>query len=221
MDRTKEEYESRRLIRRQVEPLGIVVDVDLYEVIVAHQRDYVSSSHVEPVIDWIEAGDVELTVIDLPRVLGEDWEFYAEEANLRRAGAGSDEHRRLIAMAALYVIVQGKEPNVGGNSLCSYAGGWADVIAEDGSLFIECGNLRGDKVFEALTHNQTIMVIPYYEKDRGFKFTPNRERMKKHIDALMRERWRKAKEHPLFGPPEPKTEINALEMPPEAIEYRK
>lgn len=221
---TKEEWDARRFLRRPILPTSIHANVDLYEVIRSHQREYVSPNDVEPVVDWILANKVRLTVVSLPHVLARsgDWSRLLSEASI---GAGSERHRELCGLAVVYLSAQGKECLAGGNSLNSYAGGWADVSAEDGSIFIECGNLRGDKVAAALLHKQTIMVIPYgggvhfdNEEDHCVFKRPEVEATAPQYVRHMSPTYLGFMFEPLVDLRRPATEINALEMLSELYE---
>jgi hypothetical protein len=221
---TKEDWEARRFIRRPLLPTSIHANVDLYEVICAHQREKVSPNNVEPVIDWILSNKVRLTVVSLPHVLARtgDWSRLLAEA---ATGAGSERHRELCGIASIYLTAQGKKPLAGGNSLNSYAGGWADVSAEDGSIFVECGNLRGDKAVRALFCGQTIMVIPYGggvrfdgEEDHCMFMRPEVESAAPQYVRHMSSTYLGFLFEPLVDLRRPATEINALEMPSDLYE---
>lgn len=149
--------EDRRFLRK-VEPIDAEVSVDLFNVITPG-RGLASWSEIVPLIVWIEDGLVDLRVIALRKFF--DDSVHDAFLSLGAILSGKAQHQSLCALACAYLHSQGKSPLIGGNSACSYAGGWADVIAEDGSLYIECGTLNSSKPFDAMCYGQTLMVIPY------------------------------------------------------------
>lgn len=156
-----ETIESRRF-RRKVEPFDdIEVDVDLQSVL--EEGPGHSPAHYDDVwllADWIEDGWVSLRVVSLHHVVPTGHhEFLYEE--LKGYLSGGEPHQRLCALACCYLHTIGKEFLCGGASACSYSGGWADVIATDRSLHIECGTLNTKKPFRAMCAGETLMVIPY------------------------------------------------------------
>lgn len=155
---------EERRFRRKVAPFeAIEVDVDLQDVL--QERRGPSPApycHVSPLADWIEDEWVRLHVVSLPHAISRDLLIYVDAGEMpERFMSGGPSHRRLCALAMAYLIAAGKEPIAGGASSCAYAGGWADVIAEDGSLYVECGTLNTYKPIAAMLSGQTLMVVPY------------------------------------------------------------
>jgi hypothetical protein len=153
----------RTTFRRKVAPFDDVeVDVDVEEVL----EDFhgVRPYGLHEINSWIASGAALLDVASpqhyLPSRLlkSMDHRWFTEDF-----GAGTPEHRRLCAIAAFYLMItRGKGITYGGTgSGCGYTGGWADVSMLDGSLFIECGTLRADKLHRALEEGETLTVIPY------------------------------------------------------------
>jgi hypothetical protein len=84
---------------------------------------------------------------------------------LRHLGGGTEAHRKLCSIATYFLILGlGKRADdlvVGGASACAYVAGNADVGLRDGSLFVECGTLRFDKLYRAMKHSVALAVVPY------------------------------------------------------------
>jgi hypothetical protein len=161
--------------RRAVLPLeNVFVDVDLYDVIDGGPWIPAAPSNVDPIIEWVRDGKIALDVLNPHDYLSEEHrKLLNDERFVRSSGTGkSYDHRRLCVLAALYLISTGKSANCSGNSLCSYSGGWADVRADDGSLYVECGTLNPTKPMMAMKHFVNLMIIPYNEGDLAYRFTP-------------------------------------------------
>ncbi len=128
---------------------------------------------------WIANGAIELTVTSPSHYLPAD--LIAKIRSGRHGlgyigGGGKEQHRFLCALAAWFLIFKcdgdRQKVGVGGASRCAYAAGWADVCLLDGSLFVECGTLRFDKLFRAMQAGQTLMIMPY---ERGARLTREAE----------------------------------------------
>lgn len=112
---------------------------------------------------------VDLRVHSLPHYLKQedlsrldDDRFVRSHDNTGKSGG----HAMLCALSRLFIEAStGRKAIYPGDSRCAYAGGWADVIADNGSLFVECGNLRTDKFKQAFLAGQTLMVAPYWDGD--------------------------------------------------------
>ena len=147
-----------RLLRRKIHPLDIEVDVDLYDAIRAFGSEdgrHVDPAWIDPVVDAIERGAVILSVASVPHVLGAGW-------RARLTASSDDRHAQLCQCAALFLEARGKKALVTSpGHQGKYAGGSADVIARDGSVFVECGTLREDKVLRAMWAGETVLLLPY------------------------------------------------------------
>lgn len=84
----------------------------------------------------------------------------------------------LAGLAAVYFErILHKQPDVSGKTSCSYAGGYADVAAKDGSIFAECGTLNPDKVERAMRAGVSLLIVPWALADYGvlgFLFEPKK-----------------------------------------------
>jgi DNA invertase Pin-like site-specific DNA recombinase len=153
---------TRRFIRRQVIPCeDAEIDVDLYDVIVPFGDGVARDTSIEPLFDWIESGEVALKVVSLKHRMPERWRDRLRQ--LRPECSGKEQHQKLCAMAYLYLEGKGKKPFAvtGTSGRGSYGGGIADVVAADGSLYVECGSIGERKVLEAMLAGDRVMVIPY------------------------------------------------------------
>lgn len=150
-------------MRRPILPFDdLHIDVDLRSVIQEWGDIPAPTAYVQPLSDWIEDGWVDLFVVSPYHILStEDRPFVYDTSLQNKMSGNTSKHRELCVLAGLYLLSLGKEVYAGGNSLCSYAGGWGDVIAQDGSIVVECGTLRANKPFLAMCAGQTLMVIPY------------------------------------------------------------
>lgn len=156
---------------RPLWPTGEDVEVDLTDLLSGF-HDYLFHSDAGPVMDWVEAGDVIVGAfapslyLSLPEVGPNRSDLLKDIA---RKCSGGQAHKELCALAAMYLYWLYRGPvNVSGNSSCSYAGGWADVVASDRFVVVECGNLSsGSKLRIALQAGQSIMLVPYPSNASG------------------------------------------------------
>jgi len=155
------DYERR--FRRPVLPFdGIEVHVDLQEMITSGRaEDQAPYEDVAPLGEWIDRGEVDLLVVSPYHVVPRRYLGLLRDAAFLVKMSGGEKHRPLCALAALYLHVLGKRVRASGDSACSYAGGWADVCAIDGSMFVECGTLNPQKPVQAMLAGQSLMVLPY------------------------------------------------------------
>lgn len=154
--------EEIRRFRRKVEPFeDVEVDVDLQCVLTSGPG--MSPAHYDdvwPLADWIEDDWVNLRVVSPHHLVPAGYhKFFYEKWGPRLSGGAG--HQSLCALAAVYLHAIGKEFLVGGASACSYAGGWADAAAKDGSLYVECGTLNTRKPILAMLAGDALMVLPY------------------------------------------------------------
>jgi hypothetical protein len=138
----------RRLLRRTIEPLGVEIDVDLYEVVEGFHVP-VRDGSLDEVIGWIEAGDVELDVMSPKHFLPNGWLNRARRLQYGVGGTGKDAHQLFVCGAS-------------GIETLGYAAGVADVAALNGSVFVECGTIRPDKLSTAMRAGQRLLIAPYH-----------------------------------------------------------
>lgn len=153
---------EQRRFRRKVEPFeDIEVDVDLQCMLTSGPG--MSPAHYDdvwPLADWIEDDWVRLRALSLHHLVPVGHhKFFYDKWGPRLSGSPS--HQSLCALAAVYLHAIGKKFLVGGASSCSYSGGWADVAATDGSIYVECGTLNTRKPIHAMLAGDTLMVLPY------------------------------------------------------------
>jgi hypothetical protein len=153
--------DEMRRFHRTVEPFeDVEIEVDLQDMLTCGLAP-APYCDVYPLADWIEDGWVQLRVVSPRHVaLPSDISFF-EAPELLECMSGGHAHRLLCALAAAYLTSIGKKARIGGASSCSYAGGWADVISVDGSMYVECGTLNTRKPIEAMLAGETLMVLPY------------------------------------------------------------
>jgi hypothetical protein len=160
------------------------IDVNLYDVIVPFGGVSASRECVEPLCDWIDRGSVVLSAVSLLRFLSVGWELEVERL-LPRCSGRSAEHRRLCAISALFLSVRGKRSVIvsGPSNQGRYSAGVADVLAEDRSVFVECGTVRENKIVLAMRAMETVMVVPYGHEDDvlGFLFKPTSRAPKRDV----------------------------------------
>ncbi len=154
--------ETRRF-RRKVAPFDDVeVQVDLQDALVCGRgRTPAPYVDVYPLADWIEDGWVRLRVVAPHHLVPKSLLTSFDDPKLLRHMSGGSSHRSLCAVAASYLTAIGKDVLIRGDSSCSYAGGWADVAAQDGSIYVECGTLNTRKPIDAMLSGETLMVLPY------------------------------------------------------------
>lgn len=163
------------LFPRPVLPLGdVTIEVDLHHVVTAYGfgpvQDEAPCWEVAPLASWIGDGLVKLYVVSLQHVIPADVLAAGLPPLLdaRLGGSGGADHQRLAALAALYLeYVLGKRCIASGDSRCAYAGGWADVVAEDESIVVECGTISGEmRTAKAMMAGETLALLPYsYDGD--------------------------------------------------------
>lgn len=155
--------QEERRFRRPVEPFDdVAVNVDLHDMLQEGRgRSPAPYCHVLPLADWIEDEWIRLRVVSVPHAMSPDFLAHVDAGKMsEHMMSGGTDHRRLCALAAAYLIAVGKKPLVSGTSDCSYAGGWADVAAQDGSLYVECGTLSDTyKPIAAMLHGDIGEVI--------------------------------------------------------------
>lgn len=152
--------EELRRFRRTVEPFeDVEVEVDLQDALTCGiaPAPYVD---VYPLADWIEDGWVRLRVVSPHHLVPTGHHLFLYD-KLGPRLSGGESHQSLCALAVAYLHAIGKEFSFGGDSSCSYAGGWADVAAADGSIYVECGTLNTYKPIAAMLAGETLMVLPY------------------------------------------------------------
>jgi hypothetical protein len=145
-----------------VEPTGVLVDVDLYSVIEVFGggNGATGREDIAPVIDWIEAGSVQLEVLSVRHFLPVDHEEPVFQLS-KWASGNSQTHRTLCALIALYMEARTGQKVVLEGPACQYAGGTADAATVDAELFAECGTLGTGKVRSAILSGKSIIVLPY------------------------------------------------------------
>lgn len=152
------------LLPRMVLPFeDVVVDVDLQDVITEGPgSDPGPLCSVLPLLELIESGAVQLHVVSPYHIVPPELRRSFEAPQLIALMSGKESHRELCALGASYLAFLGKSVLVDGTSACSYSGGWADVAATDGSMFVECGTLsHTDKPITAMRSGDTLMILPY------------------------------------------------------------
>jgi hypothetical protein len=155
------EHPNRRLIRRRVLPTkDIEIDVDLYGAIVPFEEQRAKARNIEPLLDAVENGKVELKALLIRRFFQKGWREEARKRAFRYSG--KENHQWLCAMASLFLEARGKRSLHEGKGL-SYSAGIADVAASDGSVFVECGSIREDKILEAMRGGDTVLFLPYWQ----------------------------------------------------------
>jgi integrase len=148
--------------RRLVRPIEVEVEFTMGDVIVPFFGARPFARELINLGDWIDSGLVELEVVSIKHALGAGWpdrimSFYS---SIRATGQGA--HQILCALGWMFIQeVLGVPCHSRGGSSCAYAGGWADVAAEDGSIFVECGTLNVEKVPAAMAAGQKVLVLPY------------------------------------------------------------
>jgi hypothetical protein len=148
---------SVRTFERPVHPLGILVDVALNDVLVEWEasNSYTPcGSNLQQVADAIAEDRVFLEVVSVKDLLLPEW---GKRLEMYRNVWGRSPHETLRCHGALYLEALGKEPVYEPH----YSAGIADLKASDGSLFVECGTIREDKITIAMESGQCVMVIPY------------------------------------------------------------
>lgn len=111
---------------------------------------------------WIDIGDVSLRVLAPELLLSKDERALLRDEQFIDEGQGTMAHRRLIALAWLYLRKIGNSNACRrGDSSCTYAGGWADACVPDGNYFVECGTLTDRKPFDAMIGGDNLLIIPY------------------------------------------------------------
>lgn len=155
------------LIRRSVEPFkDVQLDVDL-EWIVEQFNTSTSRSTLEQLARWLDIGAMKMRVVSLTHYLAPGWLDRVKPLMLE--ASGKQDHQHLCAIAALFLREAcGKEIIIrnGNSSTLSYSGGVADVAAADGSLYVECGTLREDKINHAMRAGERVLVVPYLDLEQ-------------------------------------------------------
>jgi hypothetical protein len=95
----------------------------------------------------------------------------------------TDEHRELCARAAQWLTRKGRHWTARQDHL-GYAGGIADVATPDGSLFVECGYVRPEKILRGLL--QADMLVVPYATDAVLFQRAGRMRFEKYLSDLQR-----------------------------------
>lgn len=148
--------------RRVVHPIGVEVQFTLSDAISPFFGARPFAHELLDLAEWIEDGLVDLDVVSIKHSLGIGWadRFMSFRKSVR--ATGQEEHQVLCALGWMFVQeVLGISCHSNGGSSCAYAGGWADVAAEDGSLFVECGTTSVEKVPRAMVVGQKVLVLPY------------------------------------------------------------
>jgi hypothetical protein len=109
---------------------------------------------------WVTCETVDLTTV-LP-AMRKPWPYLE----------GSEKHQKLMLIAIAYIEATGRTALIRGKY---GGGGFCDVYAQDGSLFVECGDITsggGRTILGAMVAQQTVMVIPYgqHENLSGYVF---------------------------------------------------
>jgi hypothetical protein len=164
-----------KTFRRIIEPIGDPIDVVLERVVQTFRGTRLQVADVEA---WIDQGKVSLRVLAPKSFLSVDDLALLRDHDLVDAiEGGTYGHKRLIALAWLYLLKIGKNNACrSGASRCEYAGGWADACVPGESYFVECGTMRDNKIREAMLAGQTLLVVPYptdvEPRYLGFEFQP-------------------------------------------------
>jgi len=131
----------------------VTVDFDLQQVIEPFGRSYSRAAQWDVILGWIESGKVELEVFAPKLLLPAGW---------TQNEWGNNDHSRMCEMMATYLREVLDIPcTTGGNQKLLYRGGIADVGAMDGSVFVECGTLREDKLQLAMRAGERLIILPY------------------------------------------------------------
>ena len=80
--------------------------------------------------------------------------------SLFHTGNTGEDHDELCSIAAAWLEDRGLR-FLYAPFQCHYAGGIADVVAEDGSIVVECGYTKAEKVFAALRDEVDVLLLPY------------------------------------------------------------
>jgi hypothetical protein len=151
-----------KTFRRCIEPFGERATIDVVVAEVLNDGpgyDPAPDYYAAPLADTIDNGDVVLRVLSMPHVVPqEELELLDDDRFLANFSGRTRKHRELCLSIA-YAL--NKKARVDGASGCAYSGGWADVCAEDGSLFVECGTLNPAKPLRAAEAGDALLIIPY------------------------------------------------------------
>ena len=148
--------------RRLVRPIQVEVQVTMADAISPFFGDRPFARELLDLADWIESGLVEFEIVSIKHALSDGWTDRVLSFRDRVRATGKEEHQTLCAIGWMFAQeVLGIQCHSRGGSACAYAGGWADVAAEDGSFFIECGTTNVDNVPKAMAAGQTVLVLPY------------------------------------------------------------
>jgi len=160
--RVSNRKEGPPTFRRLVRPIQVEVEVTLSDAISPFFGDRPFAHELLELGDWIESGLVDLEIVSIKHALGVGWPDRLMTFRSAVRATGQEEHRTLCALGWMFVEeVLGVPCHSKGGSSCAYAGGWADVAAEDGSIFVECGTLNVEKVPAAMAAGQKVLVLPY------------------------------------------------------------
>jgi DNA invertase Pin-like site-specific DNA recombinase len=154
-------WRSPPVFTRKVEPLdNATVDVDLARVLVPFEGAPDPKWNAL-LARWLEADVARVRVVSIPHFLSDGWRDRAKQVQTYATGR-TDAHRWLCALGWLFLREGcGKPAVLASHERTKYSAGVADVAAEDGSMFVECGTLREDKIVQALCGKQVVLVVPY------------------------------------------------------------
>lgn len=160
------------MIKRQKKE---ITSVDVFNAAFKGDSRYSSDpADIKLLLDSVASGAVLMQRIDLP----------PSDYKMIGLFTGKQEHQHLCSSVARWLEQQGKEWKGDAHHCCS-AGGVADVVAADGSVFAECGMTRVDKVLKCLHAGQSILLVPYsFDEDVGWLLsgTPLRDAREKADD---------------------------------------
>lgn len=145
-------------------PVATISPTDVFaNAFEGDSRYHSNPADVKLLLDSIASGAVIMNRIDLPPSSSD-----GKELSLF---SGQQTHQHLCSSVARWLESQGKEWKSDASHCCS-AGGIADVVAVDGSVFAECGMTRADKVLKCLHAGQPVLLVPYFfDEDIGWLLT--------------------------------------------------
>lgn len=131
------------------------------EVFEGDNRYYSSPAAIRALLLAFDSGDLTMQQVQLPEP--------STDGKFLSLFTGKSAHQRKCSAVALWLTQQGKEWWSDAHH-CGSAGGVADVVAHDLSVFAEIGHTTADKILACVRARQPVMLVPYGQHC-GFLFT--------------------------------------------------